>query len=193
MVIITRSASVTMSSLLSTVFTCVGASLPVVFLAGLLWVTTHMLDNNSSCSPRKRRMPGSWDSNDDEHIFVSPRPPRHSPSVMNTVSSAFTSLTPLAHQPRPIASTSLFVSAPSHCPNTYIQKRPSARASSPGVSQTSTSPLYSYIRSFRYRSTSPMDEACRKTLRYSPAYGRPAKPWAFPGRKIPTTVTRGTV
>ncbi|KAG6358956.1 hypothetical protein INS49_012476 [Diaporthe citri] len=47
-----------MSSLFSSILSYAGASLPVVFLAGLLWVTATVLDSDSSHSTRKRRVPG---------------------------------------------------------------------------------------------------------------------------------------
>lgn len=154
-------------SSLSSVLSLVGASLPILFLAGLLWVIATTLDTDSSHSPRKRTVPGSWDSFDDEHLLFTSSPrPRHTPSVIRTVSSAFSALVPFS-QPRSISSTSLIVSCPSPRPiPPPHKKRPSARASSTGVSQTSTIPkTNSHLTSSQYRSTSLGDEAVRKALR----------------------------
>lgn len=193
-----------MSSLLSSVISCVGASVPVLLLAGLLWATATVLDTDSSYSPRKRTVPGGWDSHDDEHLlFVSPPRHRHSPSVTGTVSSALTALIPLA-QRRSFSSTSSIVSCSSPCPVAPPNKeRPSARASSTGVSQTSTPPqIYSHLTSSQNRSTSSSDEAeaVRKALRKgSSVSGRWSRPRAIdrlagalvsPGHKIRPTVIR---
>ncbi|KAG8168711.1 hypothetical protein KVR01_001460 [Diaporthe batatas] len=145
----------------------VGASLPFLFLGGLVWATSTLLDVDATYMPRQRTMPGSWDSTDDEHpIFLTPPQPRHSPSAISrTASSVFSALFPFS-QPRSIASTSLVVSSPSACPvPSHNMKRPSARASSTGVFPTSTSPqTYSHLTSSQYRSTSS-DKAIRKALR----------------------------
>lgn len=201
-----------MSSIFFSALAYVGASLPVVFLAGLLWVTATLLDSDASRSTRKWRAPGGWDSHDDEHlIFLRPSRPR--PSVLRTLSSAFSSLVPFS-QPRSISSTSLVISCPSPLSSSRptrtsssrsssrpLKKRPSARASSTGVFPTSTSPkTYSRLTTSQYRS-SLGDEAVSKAAgqglltfegAYNVLYGRwslshaidqSAKALATPGRK----------
>ena len=193
-------------SSLSSLVSYVGASLPVVLLAGLLWVTATVLDSDASHSPRKRRVPGAWDSHDDEHLLFSspsPSPPPRPPSVIRTVSSAISPLPPFS-EPRSISSTSLVISCPSPLPSSSptSKKRPSARASSTGVSQTSTLPkTYSHLTSSQYRSSFTGDGAVSKALRQglltyeavdNVLYGRwslshaleqSAKALASPGRK----------
>lgn len=224
-----------MSSLFSSVLSYAGALLPVVLLVGLLWVTATAPDSEASHPTRKQRVPGGWDSHDDEHLlFPSPSPSRPPPrlvslppfrprprshsrshsrsrrsSVVRTVSSAFTSLVSFA-QPRSIPSTSQFITCPSPLLSPHLshlssshprKKRPSARASSTGVSRTSTlSQTYSHLTSLQYRS-SLSDEAVSKTSRkglltiepvdnglygkwpLSHAIDQSAKALAAPGRK----------
>lgn len=201
-----------MSSIFSSALTYVGTSLPVVFLAGLLWVTATLLDSDASRSTRKWRVPGGWDSHDDEHlIFLRPSSSSSRPSVLRTLSSTFSSLVPFS-QPRSISSTSLVISCPSPLSSSRLsrpsrpssrplKKRPSARASSPGVFPTNTSPkTYSRLTTSQYRS-SLGDEAVSKAAgqglltfegAYNALYGKwslsqaidqSAKALATPGRK----------
>lgn len=209
-----------MSSLFSSILSFAGASLPVVFLAGLLWLTATVLDSDASRSTRKRRVPGAWDSHEDEHLlFLSPPSSRPRPSsVVRTVSSAFSSLVPFS-QPRSISSTSLVISCPSPLSSSRtsplsssrpLKKRPSARASSTGVSQTSTPPkTYSHLSSSQYRS-SLGDEAVSRAMSrglltyeavYNVLYGKwslshaidqSAKALAAPGRKNSPPVAERT-
>lgn len=176
-----------MSSLFSSVLSYAGASLPVVFLAGLLWVTATALDSEASHPTRKPKVPGGWDSHYDEHhLFFSPSPSHLRPSsVVQTFFATFRTFVPL-YQPRPIFFSDPVISRPSRrsSPRPYrpsplsarpyspsplssslpLKKRPSARASSPGVSQTSTLPkTYSHLTSSQYRS-SLGDEAVSKAL-----------------------------
>lgn len=217
-------ALATMSSLLSSVLSYAGASLPVVFLAGLLWVTATALDSEASHPTRKLKVPGGWDSHYDEHhLFFSRSPSRLRPSsVVETFSSTFMTFIP-RYQPRPIFSSDPVISRPSRrsSPRPYrpsplssrpyspsplsssrpLKKRPSARASSPGVSQTSTLPkTYSHLTSSQYRSLVG-DEAVSKACRKGPltfeavdnvffgkwslsrAIDQSAKALATPGRK----------
>ena len=187
-----------MSFFSSSVLSYVGASLPVVLIGGLLWVTAYALDLDSS---RYAMAPG-WDSRDDEYLLLPPSPSPRRPSVLRTVSSAFSSLAPFS-QPRSISSTSLIISSPSPSPlPTPHKKRPSARDSSTGVSQTITSPkTYSHLTSSQYRSTSLDDEAVSKAWKqglltfeavHNVLYGKwslshaikkSAKALAAPGRK----------
>lgn len=176
----------------SSILSFVGASLPLLLIGGLVWATSTVLDVDASYMPRRRTVPGSWDSTDDEHpIFLTPPQPRHSPSaVSRTASSVFSALFPFS-QPRSIASTSLVVSSPSACPlPPHNMKRPSARASSTGVFPTSTAPqTYSHLTSSQYRSTSPRDEAMRKALRrVSSVSGRSSRHRAIDrSRQAPTS------
>lgn len=184
-------ASDTMSSLISSVLSYAGALLPVVLLAGLLWATATALDSDASHPKHKQRVPGSWDSVEDEHLlFFSPSPSRSrsSPrpsSVTRTLSSALYSLFPF-FQPRSISSNSLITSCPSALSSPHLshlshlhsrtckkssrthKKRPSARASSTGVFPTSTLPkTYSHLTNSQYRpflSDDPVSKAWRQGL-----------------------------
>ncbi|KAJ0119049.1 hypothetical protein J7T55_013284 [Diaporthe amygdali] len=202
------------SSSLSSLLPLAGALMPVALLAGLLWVTATKLDAGASHSKRKQTVPGAWDSDDDEHLLFSSPPPSRSPSVSRTLSSSFSSLFPFS-KPRSISSTSLVVSCSApHPPSLFPaslppQKRPSARASSTGVSQTSTfSKADSHLTISQSRSSLLRDEAVSKASRrglstfkavdnvlygrwpLSHAIDQSAKALAAPGRKNFPTSTR---
>lgn len=200
-------ASDTMSSLISSVLSYAGALLPVVLLAGLLWATATALDSDASHPKHKQRVPGSWDSVEDEHLlFFSPSSPRPRPSsVTRTLSSALSSLFPF-FQPRSISSNSLITSCPSALSSPHLshlshlhsrtckkssrthKKRPSARASSTGVFSTSTLPkTYSHLTNSQYRpflSDDPVSKAWRQGLLTYEAvdnvlYGKWSLPYAI--------------